>query len=177
LHQHADEIAEVAWRIAAALGLGDEDAHMLSVAARSHDLGKDRDLWQTAMGAPRAGRPYAKTDGRRADGRALAGYRHEFGSLRDAEDALLAIDSEKHRDLARHLIGSHHGWARPMIAPIDPADPPSIAGERSLAVALRFAELQSKWGPWGLAWWESLLRAADWEASARPVATKAEAGC
>jgi CRISPR-associated endonuclease/helicase Cas3 len=30
---------------------------------------------------------------------------------------------------------------------------------------LRFARLQRRWGPWGLVWWESLLRAADQQAS------------
>jgi hypothetical protein len=37
--------------------------------------------------------------------------------------------------------------------------------DRARNVALRFARLQKRWGPWGLAWWESLLRAADQQAS------------
>ena len=32
-------------------------------------------------------------------------------------------------------------------------------------MAERFARLQREWGPWGLAWWESLLRAVDARAS------------
>jgi CRISPR-associated endonuclease/helicase Cas3 len=167
LYEHLEWTAEAADRIACALGLSDDFRRMLGVAARQHDSGKGRELWQTAMGAPRAGRPFAKTDGRRADARALGGCRHEFGSLRDAEAELSEIADERLRDLARHLIVSHHGWGRPTIPPIDPADPPSLAAERSQATALRFARLQREWGPWGLAWWESLLRAADWAASSR----------
>ena len=45
-------------------------------------------MWQNAMCAPRDGRPYAKTTGG-GDFRALmmdgATYRHEFGSVREAE--------------------------------------------------------------------------------------------
>jgi CRISPR-associated endonuclease/helicase Cas3 len=37
--------------------------------------------------------------------------------------------------------------------------------ERARDVAMRFARLQKRWGPWGLAWWEALLRAADAQAS------------
>ncbi|MFN3351888.1 hypothetical protein, partial [Pseudorhodoplanes sp.] len=43
--------------------------------------------------------------------------------------------------------------------------PPTALQERARDVALRFARLQRQWGPWGLAWWESLLRAADQQAS------------
>ena len=35
-------------------------------------------------------------------------------------------------------------------------------------VPRRFARLQRKYGRWGLAYLESLLRAADWAASAEP---------
>jgi CRISPR-associated endonuclease/helicase Cas3 len=169
LQEHLGWAAEEARRIAHAVGLSDEQEHMLTLIAGLHDLGKDRDLWQTAMGAPSIGRPFAKTDGRRANGRALGGYRHEFGSLRDAEIRLEEIANPDLRDLARHLLVAHHGDARPTIAPIDPSDPPSAAESRSRDVALRFVRLQRQWGPWGLAWWESLLRAADWAASARLV--------
>jgi CRISPR-associated endonuclease/helicase Cas3 len=64
-----------------------------------------------------------------------------------------------------HMVAAHHGRARPLI-PIDGADaPPSILEKRSQEVALRFARLEKQWGPWGLAWWEALLRAADQKAS------------
>jgi CRISPR-associated endonuclease/helicase Cas3 len=43
--------------------------------------------------------------------------------------------------------------------------PPSLLEERAREVALRFVRLQRRWGPWGLAYWESLLRAADQQAS------------
>jgi CRISPR-associated endonuclease/helicase Cas3 len=175
LNQHLEWAAEEADRITCVLGLDDEFRSMLRTTAALHDLGKDRELWQTAMGAPSGGRPFAKTDGQRADGRALGGYRHEFGSLRDAEPLLSSIENEGLRELAHHLIAAHHGFARPVIPPIDPADPPSLAAQSSREAGLRYAKLQREWGPWGLAWCESLLRAADWAASAR-LAAKQEPG-
>jgi CRISPR-associated endonuclease/helicase Cas3 len=70
------------------------------------------------------------------------------------------------RDLVLHLIAAHHGQARPVIGTRGCEDaPPSVLEERARAVALRFALLQRRWGPWGLAWWEALLRAADQQAS------------
>jgi CRISPR-associated endonuclease/helicase Cas3 len=132
---------------------------MLAAAARLHDAGKARDTWQDAFGAPRDGRPYAKTATRWINQALLDGYRHEFGSLpaAEADPALCALPPEL-RDLALHLIAAHHGHARPLIR---------HGGDtaRAAEVALRFARLQRRWGPWGLAWWETLLRAADTKAS------------
>jgi CRISPR-associated endonuclease/helicase Cas3 len=93
-------------------------------------------------------------------------YRHEFGSLRDAEnDPNIGELSEELRELALHLVVAHHGFARPVIAAVDPENAPSASAELAREVAQRFARLQARWGPWGLAWWEALLRAADWAAS------------
>ncbi|MGZ4994705.1 MAG: type I-G CRISPR-associated helicase/endonuclease Cas3g [Methylobacter sp.] len=161
LHWAGEEMA----KIAAQLALPAEYAHMLVVAIKAHDLGKDRDRWQNAMKAPPTGRPYAKTKGG-GNLKLLAGYRHEFGSLADvANDADINQLPAELQDLALHLIASHHGYACPVIAPIDPDAPPSILGERAQQAALRFARLQRQWGPWGLAWWEAVFRAADHRAS------------
>jgi CRISPR-associated endonuclease/helicase Cas3 len=109
---------------------------------------------------------YAKTRGP-VDSARLDGYRHEFGSLLVAErDPRIQALPEELRDLALHLIAAHHGFARPVIR-ADGCDdaPPSVLEPQVAEVALRFARLQRRWGPWGLAWWEVLLRAADQGAS------------
>jgi len=70
------------------------------------------------------------------------------------------------RDLALHLIVAHHGFGRPIISARGCEDaPPSLLLTQTREVALRFVRLQKRWGPWGLAWWEALLRAADQQAS------------
>lgn len=167
LADHTAAIACHAEDIARRIGLDDTHRTVLVAAARLHDLGKRREAWQDAFGAPRdAGRPYAKTNARWINKRLLNGYRHEFGSLADAagDEALQSLPQNL-RDLALHLIVAHHGEGRPIIRPIDPDAPPSMLAERAREVALRFARLQRRWGPWGLAWWEALLRAADAQAS------------
>jgi len=167
LGEHLDWAGEAAREIGVALGLPDGYTAMLVVAARAHDLGKDRLQWQDAMNAPLAGRPFAKTQGG-GNPRLLNGYRHEFGSLGDVESSReLAALPEALQELALHLIASHHGSARPIIPAIDPRTLPSMLTDRAREAALRFAKLQREWGPWGLAWWEAIFRAADWRASAR----------
>ncbi len=171
LRDHHTDTGRHAARIAERLGLTSPWRELLVAAAEAHDLGKDRDLWQNAMNARRDnGRPYAKTEGG-GDGRTLNGYRHEFGSLRDvlilpgAYLPPIVADDPQLRDLALHLILAHHGWARPTIRAYDPNQLPSLSEGLAQDAALRFTRLQVQWGPWGLAWWEALLRAADWAAS------------
>jgi len=137
---------------------------ILMMAARLHDEGKAAARWQAAFRAP-DGQVYAKTRGP-VNTHMLDGYRHEFGSLPTAEaDAAVSALPSDERDLVLHLIASHHGFARPVIRKEGGDAPPSALQQRQREVALRFARLQSTWGPWGLAWWESLLRAADQQAS------------
>ena len=151
--------------LAGAIGLPGEYAKMLATAARLHDEGKRHPLWQRAAKVPSDGKCYAKT-AKRMNTRLLDDYRHEFGSLPYAEkdEGFRALPVHL-QELALHLIAAHHGWARPVISIRGGNEPPSVLEKRARDVALRFARLQKHWGPWGLAWWEALLRAADQQAS------------
>jgi CRISPR-associated endonuclease/helicase Cas3 len=166
LAEHHSWVERCARALASRLLLPDDWANVLALAARLHDEGKRAPRWQEAFNAPHPGGPYAKTRGPINQHR-LEGYRHEFGSLPYAEaDPAFNELPEELRDLVLHLIAAHHGYARPLI-PIGGCDdaPPSKLQERARDAALRFARLQRRWGPWGLAWWEALLRAADQQAS------------
>jgi CRISPR-associated endonuclease/helicase Cas3 len=173
LSVHTDDVCGNLDRIVAALELPDEMKAALSVAARLHDRGKQRVKWQRGIGRPghladwyaKSGRDWKGTDFK-------DGYRHELGSLMDAarDPELLAL-TEHQQDLALHLIATHHGRGRPHF-PAEEAfdyergaeDVARVASE----VPRRFARLQRRYGRWGLAYLESLLRAADYAASARP---------
>lgn len=165
LDDHEEWTERAARRIAANVGVPSEYATVLALAARLHDEGKRARRWQQAFRAPSEGGPYAKTTSR-PNLRVLGRYRHELGSLPYAErdERVRALPADL-RDLCLHLIASHHGFARPVIR-IDGADePPSKLAQRAQDIALRFTRLEKHWGPWGLAWWEALLRAADQQAS------------
>lgn len=152
--------------IAQSLVLPESYAQMLEIAARLHDEGKRADRWQKAFNAPREGGPFAKTPGP-VNQALLDSYRHEFTSLSAlASDSEFKTLPEELQDLALHIVAAHHGYARPLIG-IQGCDeaPPSLLEGRAREVALRFVRLQRRWGPWGLTWWESLLRAADQQAS------------
>jgi CRISPR-associated endonuclease/helicase Cas3 len=175
-------------RIARSVGLPDAAVQALALGASLHDEGKKAERWQRAFKAARDARkhglslPLAKTRGP-IDQAVLGGYRHELGSLLLLEGSTKARTEnaellkrlasfealpEDWRDLVLHLVAAHHGQARPVIETRGCEDaPPSALEERARAVALRFARLQRRWGPWGLAWWEALLRAADQQASRR----------
>jgi CRISPR-associated endonuclease/helicase Cas3 len=165
LEEHQSWTEDPARDLARRLCLPEAYVDMLGIAGRLHDEGKQAPRWQRAFNAKRDG-VYAKTRGP-LNSALLDGYRHEFGSLpfavKDARFGKLPADLQ---DLALHLIAAHHGSAHPVISTSGCEDaPPSALEERAREVALRFALLQKRWGPWGLAWWEALLRAADQQAS------------
>lgn len=166
LSGHQACAADKARALAEALGLRPDLTHALQIAARLHDEGKRAWRWQRAFNAPRGDAVYAKTKGP-INQALLDGYRHEFGSLTAVEkDAAFQELSGDLQDLVLHMVAAHHGGARPVISTRACDDaPPSALAARARDVALRFARLQKIWGPWGLAWWESLLRAADQQAS------------
>lgn len=150
----------------------------LIVAARLHDLGKSRAQWQRNLGnlAYDPANPdtiFAKSGGKMRPRNVREHYRHEFGSLNDAKlhpefASLNAVE----RDIVLHMVAAHHGRARPHF-PIEEAFDYSAsitAHDVAAETPRRFARLQQRFGRWGLAWLESLLRAADYAASAGLVA-------
>lgn len=165
LEEHEKQVEAKACKIAKRLGIPRDYAEMLATAARLHDEGKGARRWQLAFNSPGDG-IYAKTQGP-VNVPLLDGYRHETGTLTSlsVEDGRLERLPVALKDLALYLIGSHHGFARPVINTSGCELPPSAIEGLAQDIALRFARLQKRWGPWGLAWWEVLLRAADRQAS------------
>ncbi|MEP0847599.1 MAG: type I-U CRISPR-associated helicase/endonuclease Cas3 [Phycisphaerae bacterium] len=170
LDKHNEAVSEAARRIGTALGLDGLLVEALRLAGKWHDMGKRRVLWQRYADNENGAGPIAKSE-RYRHGRMLGGYRHEFGSLLDAA-ADTEITNHAERDLILHLLAAHHGWARPHFEPHhfdlgDPGKPVPTAQNEALAVEVmqRFGRLQQRFGRWGLAWLESLLRCADAQAS------------
>jgi CRISPR-associated endonuclease/helicase Cas3 len=166
LDEHESWAEQAARQIAERHGLPDAYARMLEVAARLHDEGKRARRWQQAFHADSDG-VYAKTTSR-PNLKILDYYRHELGSLPYAErhERVQALEAPL-RELCLHLIAAHHGNARPLLRTDGAEEPPTRLVQRAEEIALRFVRLERQWGPWGLAWWEALLRAADQQASRR----------
>jgi CRISPR-associated endonuclease/helicase Cas3 len=121
----------------------------------------------------------------RRQARKQAGYpvgcRHELLSLNMIQANEEVLDRAKDRDLVMHLVASHHGWCRPFAPPIDDSEDLHVElrqqGDRLLGttqhhlarldsgVPDRFWHLLEKYGWWGLAWLEAVLRLADHRAS------------
>jgi CRISPR-associated endonuclease/helicase Cas3 len=143
------------------------------LAAKLHDHGKKRQRFQITLGNPDYPTVLLAKSGRRG-ARLPETFRHELASVLDAQDdPALAGLAEELKDLVLHLIAAHHGRARPHFDRDEVFDPdrPSMDAEAlAMETPRRFARLQRRYGRWGLAYLESLLRAADWAASAEPSA-------
>ncbi len=170
LENHTRDVEAHARAIVGKLKLTQSLADCVVLAARLHDVGKNRRHWQRSIGNDDSSLALAKP-GRELRPRELGEpYRHEFGSLRDAaSDAKLRVLGRDERDLVLHLIAAHHGRARPHFPTAEAYDPEATLAEtQAIAseIPLRYARLQRRFGRWGLAYLESLLRAADYAASA-----------
>lgn len=181
LNSHTNDVVNTIDQILSGLTLDpdpERDARLkqaIRLAAQFHDLGKHREMWQRGIGRPdRFNHQWFAKSGRDWKGRSLTRYRHEFGSLLDLqrEESFQSLDEES-KDLALHLIATHHGRGRPHFTLAETIDPDSTTAEcREIAAEIprRYARLQRRYGRWGLAYLESLLRAADYAASAEPSA-------
>jgi len=105
------------------------------------------------------------------------GARHELSSvsLLQTEATLLAGATD--RDLVLHLVASHHGWCRPFAPVVEDREPVEltldaegvqvkVSSEHNFAaldsgIPERFWRLVQRYGWFGLAWLEAILRLAD----------------
>lgn len=181
LDGHLELTERYAARYVETLGLPPNEAEAVRLAARWHDLGKRRCRWQLSIGnlAYQPDHPataLAKSAGPNRSSAAsmvniLDGYRHELGSLVDVsveENPRSKLDPEV-ADLVMHLIAAHHGRGRPYFPIRESFDTDPDRSEAAMAIAAevpdRYARLQRRYGRWGLAYLESLVRAADYAAS------------
>jgi len=164
LMSHLQSAERFAGALAAKL-LGDSnEARAVTLAAKWHDLGKRRSIWQRSIGNRDPNLVLAKSGGKTRPVE-ITDYRHELGSLIDvSSDAEFGQLTPEVQDLVLHLIAAHHGRARPHFPAreaFDPERPEDCTVEIVREVPRRFARLQRKYGRWGLAYLESLVRAAD----------------
>lgn len=170
LEKHNSDVSRFAKILAEKLHLSAELADALAVAGAWHDKGKNRKCWQMAVGNFNLENPIAKSKQTWFNHKLNNYYRHEFGSLVEA-DADEQLTRHPERDLILHLIATHHGYARPHFPErtFDKDNPIALNRDIAEAAMLRFARLQIKYGWWQLAYLEAVLKAAD------ALASRAEA--
>ncbi len=174
LDVHIGDVERKLDKILGWLSLDETLKKALRLVARWHDLGKRRERWQASVGRPDDLRAtwFAKS-GRDWVSRRETSYRHEFGSLLDVMrlgTEFQTLDASA-QDIVLHVIACHHGMARPhfnLDQTLDDDHPAEATDVMSIETARRFARLQRRFGHWGLAYLESIFRAADWHASAFP---------
>ena len=184
LRSHLEGVGAKAAEYARRLGLPREIQDDLRLAGRLHDLGKVDPRFQLSLaGGDEVARamldePLAKSlPGRDGNWSYPKGMRHELASVAMVSSAPGLLEQARDPDLVLHLIGSHHGHARPLPPIIADDDPQTLQfkvdgydmeagsdltdGPLALEMAERFWTLVEKYGFHGLAWLEAILRLAD----------------
>lgn len=199
LHEHCRGVGEWAREFAGRCGLPEELIRDLEVAGELHDFGKAdsrMQMWLYGGNELRAAandykliaksKEMAANDKKAMEkAREAAGYpkgtRHEFVSVALMDSTGRDFDGVNDYELVRHLVGTHHGYARPF-APVVPDEGVEVSiedhGGRTLTANSRhglerldsgwveqFWRLVRRYGPWGLAYLEALLRLADYARS------------
>jgi CRISPR-associated endonuclease/helicase Cas3 len=175
LSAHCLGVGEFADRFAKAIGVTSTARNDLKLAGELHDLGKADPRFQRMLGAT-PDKLLAKSTRGTGSNRVQLGARHECYSvaLLRKEQTLLA--SAHDAELVTYLVGSHHGRGRAMhpfcedqgtsFKLVVGSREVSFRGDARLSAidsqwTDMFCRLSRKYGPWGLAYLETILRLAD----------------
>lgn len=183
LREHLWGVGAVAEDFARHCGLPKETIDDLRLAGELHDLGKLDDRFQEELHGDRlaaaaAPEPLAKSAGpMRSHWVYPSGMRHEFLSAEMAATHQLLLQQAHDSDLVLHLITTHHGRARPLPLVVDDPSARQVRGmiggtritagtdlpHRTVGAASveRFVALTRRYGWYGVAWLEAILRLAD----------------
>ena len=189
LADHNAAVAARAGEVAERVGARPSPVEALKEAGLWHDAGKEDERFQVLLGRRRdqqeGAPPLAKSGGRPlrsvrkawADAGLPVGWRHELASAAiywaradSSGDGEGGVECGR-RDLVARLVGTSHGRGRPMFD-----HDPVTAGPSAMEALVELvgegewesliARTDRMWGPWGAAYLEALLRAADCSISA-----------
>ena len=191
LDRHGDEVGKRARAVAEQLGMASRLVEILHVAGRLHDIGKTDQRFQRWLNpdgnlcgnAAKSGLPRHLWERARVAAGWPRGGRHEALSALLVDQWLRSCDGRWHRassDLLLHLIVSHHGNGRPLVRPVEDGTPAKVSADlggipvgtpADLSVPdweqpARFLRLCRRYGPWGLALLEAIVRQSDHSVSA-----------
>ena len=151
LDTHLSHTSDIAQRLCDTLGISEDVKGSIVTAALYHDIGKTQPDFQEMLGAY-PGEVLAKSTGRVA---------HNSSSYLMHDMVGAYITQEKTGDsLASYLVASHHGYTRAVSSKW-------IQG--CLSWVDKRKKLEEKYGIFNLMYFESIVRIADWMASAHPV--------
>lgn len=194
LDAHQEAVAARAALVGDSVGLPLPLVTVLQLAGRHHDDGKVDPRFQAVLGGPQGDEPVAKSGGsslaefrRRAAAAALpARWRHEQYSVVAGWANAHEATSPHYVPLVARLVGTSHGYGRAgfphTAADLLHHDVPQT--QRDLAVDLfdlggwdeLIERTHARWGVWGCAYLEALLRAADGQVSREERSDRVRAG-
>jgi len=195
LTDHCRGVAELSKAFATGCGLPNELVANEVLAGKAHDLGKADPRFQLSLyeanpiAMRKANKILAKSINPNNDLKTIREYRRQSGYPRGTRHECYSValirDQELYKstdkDLTLHLVGTHHGKGRPFLPAIDDPgttikyefedEPINFSGQHGLerldsGWADRFWKLNRRYGYWGLAYLETLLRLADFSRSA-----------